>query len=146
MIGSYYRIPNIELRGYEVLTHKPGNGAYRAPGAVQGTFAIESVMDELARVTGLDPIDLRLRNASRPGDQMVNGQPWPKMGLVECLERLRTERDRRPGAAGCRGERALPAGRGRRHRWLDGRRRASQRGLPPRPGRHASASSWGPST
>jgi CO/xanthine dehydrogenase Mo-binding subunit len=96
MIGSYYRIPNIELRGYEVLTHKPGNGAYRAPGAVQGTFAIESVMDELARVTGLDPIDLRLRNASRPGDQMVNGQPWPKMGLVECLERLRTERDRRP--------------------------------------------------
>ena len=42
-------MPNIELRGYEVLTHKPGNGAYRAPGAVQGTFAIESVMDEVAR-------------------------------------------------------------------------------------------------
>src|SRR5262249_22150871 len=48
MMGSYYQIPNVELRGYEVLTHKPGNGAYRAPGAVQGTFAIESVMDELA--------------------------------------------------------------------------------------------------
>ena len=96
LMGSYYRVPNLELRGYEVLTHKPGNGAYRAPGAVQGTFAIESVMDELARATGLDPIDLRLRNASRPGDAMVNGQPWPKMGLVECLERLRVERGRRP--------------------------------------------------
>jgi CO/xanthine dehydrogenase Mo-binding subunit len=92
LMGSYYQVPNLELRGYEVLTHKPGNGAYRAPGAVQGTFAIESVMDELARATGLDPIDLRLRNASRPGDPMVNGQPWPKMGLVECLERLRVER------------------------------------------------------
>ena len=42
MMGSYYQVPNLELRGYEVLTHKPGNGAYRAPGAVQGTFAIES--------------------------------------------------------------------------------------------------------
>ncbi len=95
LMGSYYQVPNIELRGYEVLTHKPGNGAYRAPGAVQGTFAIESVMDELARATGLDPIDLRLLNASRPGDPMVTGQPWPKMGLVECLERLREERGRR---------------------------------------------------
>src|SRR5262245_8778732 len=95
LMGSYYQIPNVELRGYEVLTHKPGNGAYRAPGAVQGTFAIESVMDEIARATGIDPIDLRLRNASKPGDPMVTGQPWPKMGLVECLERLRAERDRR---------------------------------------------------
>jgi CO/xanthine dehydrogenase Mo-binding subunit len=98
LIGSYYQVPNVELRGYEVLTHKPGNGAYRAPGAVQGTFAIESVMDELARTIGLDPIDLRLRNASRPGDPMVTGQPWPKMGLVECLERLREERGRRAPA------------------------------------------------
>lgn len=95
LMGSYYQVPNIELRGYEVLTHKPGNGAYRAPGAVQATFALESVMDELARATGLDPIDLRLRNASRSGDPMVTGQPWPKMGLVECLERLRVERGRR---------------------------------------------------
>jgi CO/xanthine dehydrogenase Mo-binding subunit len=100
LMGSYYQVPNLELRGYEVLTHKPGNGAYRAPGAVQGTFAIESVMDELARATGVDPIDLRLRNASRPGDLMVNGQPWPKMGLVECLERLRVERGRRAAPTG----------------------------------------------
>ncbi len=99
LMGSYYQVPNLELRGYEVLTHKPGNGAYRAPGAVQGTFAIESVMDELARATGLDPIDLRLRNASRPGDPMVNGQPWPKMGLVECLERLRVDRGRQAAPA-----------------------------------------------
>jgi CO/xanthine dehydrogenase Mo-binding subunit len=98
LMGSYYQVPNVELRGYEVLTHKPGNGAYRAPGAVQATFAIESVMDELAGATGLDPIDLRLRNASRPGDPMISGQPWPQMGLVECLERLRVERGRRAAA------------------------------------------------
>src|SRR5581483_2430592 len=40
LMGSYYQMPNLDLRGYEVLTHKPGVGAYRAPGAVQGTFVI----------------------------------------------------------------------------------------------------------
>ncbi len=52
MLGGYYRVPHLDIRGYEVLTHKPGNGAYRAPGAVQATFAIESQMDEVARAIG----------------------------------------------------------------------------------------------
>jgi CO/xanthine dehydrogenase Mo-binding subunit len=111
LMGSYYQIPHVELRGYEVLTHKPGNGAYRAPGAVQATFALESHVDRLARAIGMDPIDLRLRNASRPGDPMITGQPWPKMGLRECLERLRAERERRPRPAG-------PAGDGRVRRGV----------------------------
>jgi CO/xanthine dehydrogenase Mo-binding subunit len=95
LMGSYYQVPHLDLRGYEVLTHKPGSGAYRAPGAVQGTFVVESMMDELARRLGIDPLDLRLQNASKPGDPMVTGQPWPKMGLRECLERLRQERKTR---------------------------------------------------
>jgi CO/xanthine dehydrogenase Mo-binding subunit len=99
LMGSYYQMPNLDLRGYEVLTHKPGVGAYRAPGAVQGTFVIESLMDELAHRLGLDPLELRLRNASRPGDPMVTGQPWPKMGLRECLERLQQERKNRARVA-----------------------------------------------
>src|SRR5262249_60636946 len=96
LMGSYYQVPHVELRGYEVLTHKPGNGAYRAPGAVQGTFALESQMDELAAAIGMDPIDFRLKNASRPGDPMVNGQPWPPMGLRERPERLRPHPAPRP--------------------------------------------------
>lgn len=99
LMGSYYQVPHLDLRGYEVLTHKAGAGAYRAPGAVQATFALESAMDELAHALALDPIALRLRNASCPGDPMVSGQPWPPMALRECLERLRQERDRRPRAA-----------------------------------------------
>jgi CO/xanthine dehydrogenase Mo-binding subunit len=96
LMGSYYQVPHLDLRGYEVLTHKPGSGAYRAPGAVQSTFVVESMMDELARTLGLDPLDFRLKNASKPGDPMVTGQPWPKMGLRECLERLQQERKNRP--------------------------------------------------
>ena len=105
LMGSYYQVPHLDLRGYEVLTHKPGAGAYRAPGAVQGTFVVESVMDELARAIGIDPVDVRLKNASRPGDPMVTGQPWPKMGLRECLERLQQERKKRPRLASTDGRR-----------------------------------------
>ncbi len=89
LIGGYYRFPHLDIQGVEVLTHKPAVGAYRAPGAPQATFAIESQMDELARALGMDPIELRLRNACDEGDLMPNGRPWPKIGLRACLERLR---------------------------------------------------------
>src|SRR6266508_3332450 len=95
MLGSCYRLPHMEIRGYEVLTHKPGNGAYRAPGAVQAAFALESQMDDMARALGLDPLDFRLRNASGEGDLMPNGNKWPRIGLRPCLEKLKEERDRR---------------------------------------------------
>jgi CO/xanthine dehydrogenase Mo-binding subunit len=100
LLGGYYRIPHLDIRGYEVLTHKPGNGAYRAPGAVQATFAIESQMDETARALGIDPLELRLRNAVQEGDPMPNGQPWPRIGLRQCLEQLRERRGIRGGRAG----------------------------------------------
>ena len=97
LVGAYYRFPHLDIRGYEVVTHKPGSGAYRAPGAVQATFAIESQMDALAARLGMDPLDLRLRNAVTEGDPMPNGRPWPPMGLGPVLEELRRRRDaRRP--------------------------------------------------
>ena len=63
--------------------------AYRAPGAPQAYFALESALDELARELGLDPIELRLRSAARAGDPRGDGSPWPRIGLVECLEAAR---------------------------------------------------------
>jgi CO/xanthine dehydrogenase Mo-binding subunit len=99
LLGGYYRVPHLDLRGYEVLTHKPGNGAYRAPGAVQATFAMESQMDEMAAAIAMDPLELRLRNAVEEGDPMPNGRPWPRIGLRQCLEAIKAERDRRLRAA-----------------------------------------------
>lgn len=92
LLGGYYRFPHLDIRGYEVLTHKPGCGAYRAPGAVQATFAIESQMDEIARGLGMDPLRLRLLNAAQEGDPMPNGRPWPQIGLRACLEQLEARR------------------------------------------------------
>lgn len=89
LLGGYYRVAHLDIEALEVLTHKPPNGAYRAPGAPQATFAIESQMNVMAGQLGLDPIAFRLMNAVNPGDPMPNGRPWAKMGLRQVLETLR---------------------------------------------------------
>lgn len=104
--GGYYRFPNLEIRGHEVFTNKPGAGAYRAPGAQQATFAIESAVDELARQLDLDPLEFRLRNCAVEGDLRPNGGAWPRIGLKECLEALREHpawRERESARANGRG-------------------------------------------
>lgn len=89
LLGGYYKFENLDIKGYEVMTNKPGVGAYRAPGAPQASFAIESAMDELAAALELDPLELRIQNAVQEGDLWPDGNPWPKIGLKECLEKLR---------------------------------------------------------
>lgn len=89
LLGGYYRCENLHIQGYEVLTHKPQVGAYRAPGAPQGTFAIESNIGEMAREIGMDQIDFRLKNVVEEGDPLPNGDPWPSIGLKESLVALR---------------------------------------------------------
>lgn len=106
MIGGYYRCPNLDLRAYEVLTHKPGTGAYRAPGAPQATFALESHMDALARALGLDPLEFRLRNAIVEGDQRPDGPSFPAVGLRQCLEKVAEHplwKNRRPNETDVQG-------------------------------------------
>lgn len=87
-LGGYYRIDTLDLVGYEVLTNKPGNGAYRAPGAPQATFAIEQAVDELATQLGWDPLEFRLHNCSVEGDIQPNGVPWPRIGIKEILQTI----------------------------------------------------------
>jgi CO/xanthine dehydrogenase Mo-binding subunit len=88
-LGGTYRIPNFDLTGYEVATNKTPTDAYRAPGGPQAYFALESAMDELASQLGMDPIELRLHNASREGDPTADETPWPRIAMVECLEAAR---------------------------------------------------------
>lgn len=89
LLGGYYRVDNLDIRGYSVLTHKAGGGAYRAPGAQQGSFAIESAIDELAQRLDLDAVAMRLKNCVVEGDPRPNGRPWPAIGLKEALEKLK---------------------------------------------------------
>lgn len=88
LMGSAYQCPHMLINFTSVMTFKPSIGAYRAPGAVQGFFAIESMMDELARELNLDPLAVRLQNGSRGGDKMAHNKPWDKMAMIEVLETL----------------------------------------------------------
>jgi xanthine dehydrogenase D subunit len=84
-----YEIPNIRIDGYGVYTNNPPCGAMRGFGAVQACFAYESMMDKLAAACGLDPLEIRRRNAVTQGSHLATGQviesPAP---LAEMLTRL----------------------------------------------------------
>jgi xanthine dehydrogenase D subunit len=65
-----YRCASVDVRGAATRTNNPPAGAMRGFGAVQVCFAYESQMDRLAAALGIDPIDLRLRNALDAGDRL----------------------------------------------------------------------------
>lgn len=88
LMGSLYQIPNMQIRCTEVMTHKLSAAAYRAPGAPQAAFVLESAIDEAVRELNLDPIEVRLKNASKEGDPMAHGRPWSTMGMTEVLRAL----------------------------------------------------------
>ncbi|TXR52713.1 molybdopterin-dependent oxidoreductase [Quadrisphaera setariae] len=72
-----YRCANKRVDGWAVYTNTVPAGAFRGYGLSQLVFAVESAMDELARDLGLDPYDLRRRNAVVPGDPMTSTTDEP---------------------------------------------------------------------
>lgn len=88
-VFSCYDIPHAKVDGYAVVANKPASKAYRAPGSTQVAFACECVVDELATELGLDPLEVRLKNAAREGTRRVDGPAYARIGLVETLEAAR---------------------------------------------------------
>ena len=73
MVRGPYRIPNVRCRGRAFYTNKLRAGSFRGFGNPQATFAGESQIDELALALGIDPVELRLKNAVHAGDRWVGG-------------------------------------------------------------------------
>jgi CO/xanthine dehydrogenase Mo-binding subunit len=69
-----YAVENALIEATCVYTNNPPCGAMRGFGAVQTCFAAEAQMDKLAGALGLDPVELRLRNALASGDTLPTGQ------------------------------------------------------------------------
>jgi xanthine dehydrogenase D subunit len=69
-----YEVPNALIEGTCVYTNNPPCGAMRGFGAVQGCFAHEGQMDKLAKALGMDPVELRLKNALKTGSTLPTGQ------------------------------------------------------------------------
>ena len=84
-----YKIDNLLVDGYDVTCNKPKTQAYRAPGHPQAAFAVESVIDELAEKLGMDPMELRLKNAVKEGDRAPNGVPHARFGCKEVEEAMK---------------------------------------------------------
>ena len=87
--GGPYRIPNAVLKGWAVYTNNPVSGAFRGFGVPQVTAAMEQMMDMLADKLGMDPLELRFKNAVRRGDRNCVGKTLDaSTGLMDCLEAL----------------------------------------------------------
>jgi len=95
---ALYKAPNIKFHADIVYTNLPVPGAFRGYGVPQGFFAVESHMEDIARKLGLDPLEFRLKNAVREGDEHPLSRMWSEgraghaeiirsCGLAECAER-----------------------------------------------------------
>ncbi len=88
-IIASYQIPNFVIDAYDVIVNRPKTAAYRAPGASNAAFASESVIDELASLCRIDPIDFRIINAVREGSAQSAGPPFKRIGYLETLEAIK---------------------------------------------------------
>jgi CO/xanthine dehydrogenase Mo-binding subunit len=84
-----YDIENVHVIGYDVVSNRPKVAAYRAPGAPISEFAVESVVDEIAKKLRLDPIELRMMNAAREGTKAAYGPKFGPIGLEETLNSIK---------------------------------------------------------
>ncbi|UWS09600.1 xanthine dehydrogenase family protein molybdopterin-binding subunit [Phaeobacter inhibens] len=81
-----YDLQHVQQVGYDIMSNRPKQAAYRAPGSPMAAYAVESVIDELCRKLDLDPVDVRLKNAAREGTRASYGPKFERIGLVETLE------------------------------------------------------------
>ncbi|MCK6506659.1 molybdopterin-dependent oxidoreductase [Myxococcota bacterium] len=99
-------LPAYRYRSRRFYTNKPCCGPKRGHGTVQPRFALECAIDELAVRLGLDPIELRRRNALPSGSHTINELYVPTVGLLPCLDAVEA-------ASGWKERRGkLPFGRG----------------------------------
>lgn len=82
-----YVIPNVRIDGLCVYTNKVPAGSHRGFGTQQAAWAYESHTDNIAKEMGIDPLEFRLRNIYKTGDESATGEILGNMALVECLER-----------------------------------------------------------
>ena len=83
---AMYDIPNANVTGYDVVSNRPKVAAYRAPGAPNSSYGVESCLDELADQLGIDPLVLREKNAAKDGVKALHGPTWQNIGYAATVE------------------------------------------------------------
>jgi putative selenate reductase molybdopterin-binding subunit len=101
---AVYNCPNKKVDGFAVYTNMVPSGAIRGYGMTQTIFAVESAMDELARLLKMDPYQLRRINMVKPGDPMIaestetTDTEFGSYGLDQCLDLVEAAMKRGNGA------------------------------------------------
>lgn len=85
---SQYKISNVKIEAFDVLTNTVPVTYYRAPSTPQSHFAVESQMDLMARALGMDPLQFRIQNVAAEGDTTPSGEVLPRVGFKETLEKM----------------------------------------------------------
>ena len=85
-VAGLYRVPNVRFDTTIAYTNNPYSGSMRGYGNPESTFAVESQMDDLADRLGIDRLELRRLNASKPGDVNPQGFVLTSFAMRECLE------------------------------------------------------------
>src|SRR5437773_12475594 len=83
---AMYDIPNAKVTGYDVVSNRPKVAAYRAPGAPNSSYGVESCLHELADQLGIDPLALREKNAAKDGVKALHGPTWQNIGYAATVE------------------------------------------------------------
>ena len=84
-----YNCPNFQMAQHDVFMHAAPGCAMRAPGNVQGAFALEQLVDELAEKLGLDPLALRDRidpSAARREERRIGAERFPLEGAPAAVQ------------------------------------------------------------
>src|SRR5881396_681474 len=95
-VAGLYRVPNVRFDTTIVYTNNPYSGSMRGYGNPESTFAVESQMDDLADRLGMDRLELRRLNVSKPGDVNPQGFVLTSFAMGECLDAAAEEIRRDP--------------------------------------------------
>jgi len=87
---AMYDLPNVDVVGYDVVSNRPKVAAYRAPGAPITSFAVESLLDDLAGKLGMDPLALREKNAAKNGTKTHYGPTHQNIGFEAVLAAVKS--------------------------------------------------------
>ncbi|MGA8192327.1 MAG: xanthine dehydrogenase family protein molybdopterin-binding subunit [Acetobacteraceae bacterium] len=87
---ALYDLPNVDVVGYDVVSNRPKVAAYRAPGAPITSFAVESLIDDLARKLNMDPLTLREKNAAKNGTKTHYGPSHQNIGFEAVLASVKS--------------------------------------------------------
>jgi 4-hydroxybenzoyl-CoA reductase subunit alpha len=82
------RVPNFKYEGYAVYTNNPVRAPQRGHGAPQLRFAVDSQLDIIAETLGIDPLEIRLKNARKPGEELPNKDNVHNCGLEDCILKI----------------------------------------------------------